>query len=87
LNDQPVGTAAVFLFGEVAVLADVAVLPVARGRGIGTSMIRFTLREARMHNFQIGGLRAPESAVTLFQHVGFQEYCSFKLYEWPLKKR
>lgn len=87
LDEEPVGTAAVFLFGEVAVLSDITVLPSARRKGIGSALTRFTLREARMHQFQIGALRAPESAVPFFQQVGFQEYCTFNLYEWPLKKR
>lgn len=87
LEKQVVGTTSVFLFGEVAVLADVAVLPAARHRGIGTALLRYALREARMHQYQIGAVRSPEDVVPFFQQAGFQEHCTFNLYEWPLKKR
>ena len=73
LDDQPVGTARIrYLDCETAKIERLAVLPIARGKGIGKQIMKKALDIAQQKNLQQVVIHAQEYIKELHQQVGFQ---------------
>ncbi|WP_432880319.1 GNAT family N-acetyltransferase [Kribbella sp. CA-245084] len=79
LDGAPVGTATVFLGAGVAGLYFVMTVPEVRRRGIGAAITYGALRDASAEYAVLGSSPAGRS---VYERLGFREYCTIELYEW-----
>ncbi|HZX01344.1 GNAT family N-acetyltransferase [Kribbella sp.] len=79
LDGMPVGTATVFLGAGVAGLYFVMTVPAARRRGIGAALTYGVLRSVDAEYAVLGSSAAGRS---VYEALGFREYCTIELYEW-----
>ena len=80
LGGLPVATSLLFLHNGIAGIYQVATLPEYRGQGIGTAMTSVPLREAFGQGYRIGLLESSKMAISLYRHLGFQQYCTLSAY-------
>ncbi len=69
LNREPVGTGRLDRAGKIG---RIAVLPGARGRGVGTLILRRLLDEARLLGIREPCLHAQVQAVPFYERLGFE---------------
>jgi GNAT superfamily N-acetyltransferase len=79
LDGAPVGTATVFLGAGVAGLYFVMTVPEVRRRGIGAAITYGALRDASAEYAVLGSSAAGRS---VYERLGFREYCKIEFYEW-----
>lgn len=82
LNGKPVATATLMPGSEVAGLHNVSTLPEARRQGIATAMSLTALHAAYARGYHTGVLHTPQSALHLYERLGFQRFCTFGYYVW-----
>jgi GNAT superfamily N-acetyltransferase len=80
LGDETISTSTVFLEGDVAGVCNVATLPDARGKGIGTTMTFAPLQEAHKRGCRIGILHSSQMGYMVYKHLGFEQYCTIDMY-------
>lgn len=80
VNGDPVATAQVFFSAGVAGLYYVRTIPAARRQGIGSGVTLAALRDARAAGYHIGVLGASPMGVSVYQRLGFREYCKLTGY-------
>jgi GNAT superfamily N-acetyltransferase len=78
---QPAGTTAAFVFGPVAWVAMVLVEESARGRGIGTALLRHALEFLDNQSVTSVRLDATPQGRPLYEKLGFVEQFSLARYE------
>lgn len=75
LDGEPVGTARVILKGETGKIGRVAVLPQARGTGLGAGLIRAALDALRQQpGVDRAVLGAQTHAIGFYEKLGFAAY-------------
>ncbi|MDQ4099051.1 MAG: GNAT family N-acetyltransferase [Chloroflexota bacterium] len=79
---RPVATAELFIDAGVASVHNVVTLPELRRQGIGEAMTRHALREARQLGARVAVLTASPDGFSIYQRLGFREYCRFRRFEW-----
>lgn len=84
LDGEPVATATVFLAAGVAGVYFVMTVPEARRRGIGAALTSAVLRKARDSGSQYAVLGSSAAGRSVYEGLGFREFCSIDLYEWAL---
>jgi ribosomal protein S18 acetylase RimI-like enzyme len=62
----------------VAGIYDVATLPEARGRGIGSTLTLVPLLDARRVGYRTGVLQSSEMGYEVYQKMGFQHLCQIE---------
>ncbi len=82
LAGEPVATATSFFGAGVVGIYFVFTLERARQRGIGAGVTLAALQEARDLGSSAGVLGSSEMGYSVYQRLGFEEYCRIGLYEW-----
>jgi len=82
LGDEPVSASSVFYSDGVAGIYNVATLPRARGRGIGTYMTAAPLFDARDLGYRVSILHSTRMGYNVYKRLGYEEYCRHESYEW-----
>jgi GNAT superfamily N-acetyltransferase len=81
-RDEPVATSCLFSGAGVAGLYHVAVLPQARGLGIGPVMSLVPMQDARWLGHRVGVLISTPQDENTHRRLGFQPINEFNLYMW-----
>jgi GNAT superfamily N-acetyltransferase len=81
-DGRPVATASLFFGSGVAGVYFVSTVPSHRRRGLGTSITLAVLQDARERGYQVGVLCASTAGRSVYQRIGFREFCRFDIYEW-----
>lgn len=71
VTGNPIGTARLLLHGELAHIGRMAVLPAWRGQGVGASLLRCLLDEARQRGAGRAFLNAQTYAVPFYERFNF----------------
>ena len=82
LEGKPVATSALFLSGGVAGIYNVATLPEARGKGIGTAITHAAMKEGLQRGYQTTILQSSPMGFNVYKKLGFRENFKIKIYEW-----
>ena len=69
----------------MAGIYDVATLPKARGRGIGSALTLAPLLDARQAGYRVGVLQSSEMGYGVYQKMGFQHLCQIENYYLTLR--
>ena len=83
LNGEPVGTSTLLLAGGVAGIYNVATLPDARRRGIGTALTVTPLLESRSKEIQVGVLQSSTMGKPVYEKIGFSD---LSLPDYPIEE-
>jgi ribosomal protein S18 acetylase RimI-like enzyme len=83
IDGAPVASATVFVHGESAGIYNVATLPAARGRGIGTAVTFAALRDGVAMGARVGVLHASGMAQSVYRRLGFIDGPSWGCYREP----
>lgn len=78
-EDSPVASSLVFFGAGVVGIYHVSADPDQRGRGIGSSVTRAALVEARRRGYRVAVLHATEMAYPVYRRLGFEEVCAVGL--------
>lgn len=81
-RDEPVATSCLFSGAGVAGLYHVAILPQARGLGIGPAMSLVPMQDAHWLGHHVGVLISTPQGEDLYHRLGFRSINEFNLYMW-----
>lgn len=82
LGEEPVGASTLSLGAGVAGLANIATVPEARRRGVGTASAAAALADARALGLRTAALSAEELGRPLYERLGFREVSRHRTYVW-----
>lgn len=82
LSGEHAGTATLLLGAGVAGIYNIATLPEARRRGIGTALTLQPLYDARDLGYRVGILHADPDGYGVYEKIGFQQYCEMDHHIW-----
>lgn len=82
-DGEPVATAAVFVSGGGAMIANVATRPAWRRRGIGTAVTAAAVRAGFDGGAAFAWLIASPDGVSPYRTIGFEPVCTIHLYAVP----
>ncbi|GJL49175.1 MAG: hypothetical protein NPIRA01_04020 [Nitrospirales bacterium] len=83
VESEPISTSSLFLAEGVAGIFFVSVRKSHRGKGIGRAMTLAALSEAQKKGYRVAVLFATEIGYQIYRNMGFEEYCTMKLYDLP----
>jgi len=81
LDGETVGTAAIWDCGGDAILAWVATLPEARGRGVSTALTAEAVAGARDRGMETTTLQATKLGYPIYERVGYRDYGVLQMWE------
>jgi ribosomal protein S18 acetylase RimI-like enzyme len=82
LDGEPVASSGLLLFGGVAGIYNVATVPGARRRGIGTAMSLAAMREGPARGADLAVLGTTELGRGVYEGLGFRYVCSMRTFRW-----
>jgi len=85
LDGQPVATATVLYSDGVAGIYNIATLPEARGRRMGSMMTAAPLIDARERGYKVSILHSTKIAYNVYKRLGYEEICRKVGYVWKLE--
>ncbi len=81
-NEKPVTTAQLYKGKSLSAIFSFTSLENERGKGYGTAMLRFLLKEAKKLNYRLITLTSSnDNAKKLYKKIGFRKLGEFKCYE------
>jgi ribosomal protein S18 acetylase RimI-like enzyme len=80
VDGVPAGASTLSLGAGVAGLANIAVVPEHRGRGIGSMVASAALLDGRRLGLEVGALSAGEQGRPLYERLGFREVSRHRTY-------
>lgn len=80
LDGEVLATASLSLAAGVAGIFNVATLPAARRRGLGTALTLAALRDARGRGYRIAILQSSDVALGIYRRLGFEQYSTYSVY-------
>ncbi len=78
LDGQPLGASSLLLSAGVAGIYNVATLPQARGKGLGSHLTRIPLMDARQMGYRAAILQSSEMGYNLYRRLGFNKVCQIE---------
>jgi GNAT superfamily N-acetyltransferase len=81
LDGETVGTVAIWDHGTDGILAWVATLPEARGRGVSTTLTAEAVAEARERGMETTSLQATKLGYPVYKRVGYRDYGVLQMWE------
>lgn len=81
-DDAPVATSSVLYSDGVAGIFNVATLPEARGKGMGSRITAAPLIDARERGYTISILHSSKMGYNVYRRLGYEEICKLIRYEW-----
>ena len=82
LDGEPVASSGLMLFGGVAGIYNVATVPAARRRGIGTAMSLAAMCEGLARGADLAVLGTTELGRGVYEGLGFRNVCSMRTFRW-----
>jgi len=82
-DGKPVGCSALLLYNGIAGIYNVATLPEVRRQGIARAMTLFPLYEALAAGYETVVLQASLMGFSVYERLGFKEYCRLYAYKYP----
>ncbi len=82
LDNKPVAVAALLLHKGVAGIYGVTTIEEVRRQGIGETLTRHVVQEARKLNYRIVTLSPTDMSEAIYRRIGFRDYC--ELYHYRL---
>jgi ribosomal protein S18 acetylase RimI-like enzyme len=82
LDSQPVATATVLYSDGVAGIYNIATLPEARGRRMGSMMTTVPLIDARDRGYKVSVLHSTKIGYNVYKRLGYEEICRKVGYVW-----
>lgn len=83
IGDEPVGTGAVCITGDTAGIYNIAVLPEARGRGIGAAVTWAAIREGANAGASRAILQSSKAGKPVYERMGFVTVDHYRRFEPP----
>jgi GNAT superfamily N-acetyltransferase len=81
-DDEPVGCGSLWVTGRTGGLYDIAVLPGARGRGVGSAVTAWLAARARELGCTGAVLHASRPGLGVYRRLGFAEVCPVTQHLW-----
>lgn len=82
IDGRPAACSSLSLTAGVAGVYNVATVPAARQRGLGSIVSLWPLHLARTAGRRLAILHATEMAVNVYRRLGFREHCRIRQYQW-----
>lgn len=82
LDGRPAASSGMTAFGGVAGVYNVATLPKARRRGVGTAMSVAAMREGQDRGYRIAVLGTSPMGRGVYERLGFREACVLRDFVW-----
>tara|TARA_B100000809_G_C14973164_1_gene471688 strand:+ start:441 stop:830 length:390 start_codon:yes stop_codon:yes gene_type:complete len=87
INGKPVATSSVFYGGGVAGIYNVATLPSARGKGIGTTVTLQALIDTAVNtHYKHAVLLSSDMGKSVYESIGFKSFCDMSKYYYAPKE-
>ena len=82
LDGEPVSTTCILYDCGVAGIYNVATMPEARGKGMGSMITIASLLDAKKRGYAVSILHSSQMGYNLYKRLGFKEFCTMNRWEW-----
>jgi GNAT superfamily N-acetyltransferase len=82
VDGEPSACSTLDLGAGVAGVYAVGTMPEHRGKGYGRALSMAPLQHARERGYRISILQSTAAGLSMYERIGYQEYCKFQIYVW-----